>query len=53
MKKNNIDFIYETSETKDSITELIIDKDCLFKQRVTEILIKFEIRKGCKEFQWN
>ena len=51
LKKNNIDFIYETSEKEDSITELIIDKDCLFKQRVTEILIKFEIRKGCKEFQ--
>ena len=51
LKKNNIDFIYETTNSDKSIIELIINKKCLSKQRITEILIKFEIVKNCKEFK--
>ena len=51
LKKNNIDFIYETTNSDKSIIELVINKKCLLKQRVTEILIKFEIVKNCKEFK--
>lgn len=51
LKKNNIDFIYETTDKDESIIELVINKECLLKQRVTEILIKFEIVKNCNEFK--
>ena len=51
LKKNNIDLIYETVSGDESITELVISKKCLLKQRLTEMLIKFEIQKNCKEFK--
>ena len=51
LKKNNIDFIYETNSSKESIIELVINKDCLFKERISEILIKFEINKECTDFK--
>jgi len=51
LKKNNIDFIYETTSSDESIIELVINKECLLKKRITEILIKFEIVKNCKEFK--
>ena len=50
LKKNEIDFIYETTATKKSITELIIDKTCLKKERLSELLIKFTLLKNCKDF---
>ena len=51
LKKNNIDFIYETSRNEDTIIELIINKNCFKKEKVSEILIKLEIKKNCKDFQ--
>jgi len=51
LKKNNIDFIFETSKNEDTIAELIIDKNCFKKEKVSEILIKLEIQKNCKDFQ--
>ena len=35
LKRNNIDVIYETSRTEKSIVEMIINKDCFFKERKT------------------
>ena len=52
LKRNNIDVIYETSRIIDGpISELIINKNCLFKERLTEMLVKFEIQKNCKDFK--
>ena len=51
LKQNNIDIIYETSKTNDSIIELVINSDCFSKERVTKMLIKFELKKDCKEFK--
>jgi hypothetical protein len=51
LKKNSIDFIYETSKNEDTIVELIINKNCFKKEKVSEILIKLEIKKDCKDFQ--
>ena len=51
LKKNEISFIYETTATERSITELIIDKTCFKKERLSEILIKFMLLKNCKDFQ--
>ena len=50
LKKNEIDFIYETASTESSTTELIIDKTCLKKERLSEMLIKFTLLKNCKDF---
>jgi hypothetical protein len=51
LKRNNIDVIYETSRTEKSIVEMIINKDCFFKERKTEMMIKFVIKKGCNDFR--
>ena len=51
LKRNNIDFIYETSRNEDTIVELVINKNCFKKKKVSEILIKLEIKKNCKDFQ--
>ena len=51
LKQNNIDIIYETSKTNDSIIELVINSDCFSKERVTKMLIKFDLKKDCKEFK--
>lgn len=51
LKKNEIDFIFETSETDKSITELIFDKECYKKKRVGKMLVKFELLKNCKDFK--
>ena len=51
LKHNKIDFIYETTKDNNTITELVINKECLVKKRITKILIKFKIKKQCKEFQ--
>jgi len=52
LKRNNIDVIYETSRIIDGpISELIINNNCLFKERLTEMLVKFEIKKNCKDFE--
>ena len=49
LKNNNIDFIYETTENDKSITELVINKDCLKKVRASEMLLKIELLKNCKD----
>ena len=51
LKRNNIDVIYETSRTEKSTVEMIINKDCFFKERKTEMMIKFVIKKGCNDFR--
>ena len=49
LKDNNIDFIYETTENDKSITELVINKDCLKKVRASEMLLKIKLLKNCKD----
>lgn len=49
--KNNIKFIYETSENETTITELIIDKNCFKKNRINEMLIKLELLKNCEDLK--
>ena len=51
LKKNQIKFIFETSEEKSYITELILGKNCLKKKRLDEMLIKFELIKTCKDLK--
>ena len=51
LKKNKIDYIFETREKEKTTTELILDKNCLFKERLSEMLIRFEILKDCKDFR--
>jgi len=51
LKKNSIDFIYETSETKNSIVELVLSNNCFYKERVGKMLVKFTLNKNCKDFR--
>ena len=51
LKKNEIDFIFETRTKEQTITELILDKNCLSKERLSEMLIRFKILKDCKDFR--
>jgi len=51
LKKNKVDFIYETIEKEDTITELILNKDCINKKRLSDMLVKIQIIKTCKDFQ--
>ena len=53
LKKNDISFIYETSNIDDAMVELVLSKDCFVKKRLTEMLIKFTLIKSCKDFLWN
>ena len=50
LKKNNIKFLYETSENENFIIEMVISKDCLIKEKMTKILTRFELVKGCQGF---
>ena len=50
-EKNEIDFIFETRTKEQTITELILDKNCLSKERLSEMLIRFKILKDCKDFR--
>ena len=51
LNKNNINLVYEISENEDFIIELIINKNCLTKKKVSKIMTKFQINKNCKDFQ--
>jgi len=51
LKRKNIDVIYDTSRTEKSSVEMIINKDCFFKERKTEMMIKFVIKKDCNDFR--
>ena len=51
LKKNKIDFIFETTSSENTITELVLDQDCLDKKRLTYMLVKFRLLKKCKDFQ--
>ena len=51
IKTNNIDFIFETIEKEDTITELILSSNCLKKIRMSKMLIKFKLLKECKELK--
>ena len=51
LKKNQIKFIYETSEENSSITEFILGHDCLKKIRLNDMLIKIELVKTCEDLK--
>ncbi len=51
LKKNQIEFIYETTEDENTITELIIDKDCFKKIRVSAMLVRLNLIKNCKDLK--
>jgi len=51
LKKNNIDYIYETFEIKNSIVEIVLDNSCFSKEKINDVLTKFMLRKDCKDFR--
>ena len=51
LKKNNIDFIYETFEIENSIVEIVLDNNCFLKEKIDDVLTKFILRKDCKDFR--
>jgi hypothetical protein len=51
LKKNNIDFIYETFEIKNSIVEIVLDNSCFLKEKIDDVLTRFILRKDCKDFR--
>ena len=51
LKKNQIKFIYETSEENSSITELILGQNCLKKIRLNDMLIKIELVETCEDLK--
>ena len=51
LKKNHIDFVYEISINQNFNIELLVDKNCLIKKKLTVIMSKFKINKECKDFQ--
>ena len=51
LKKNKINFIFETTKSNETITELVLDKNCLEKKKLSNMLVKFKILKQCKDFQ--
>ena len=51
LNKNEIDFIFETTTKEKTITELILDKSCLKKERVSSMLLKFKLLKDCRDFK--
>ncbi len=51
LKKNKIEFIYETIKKEETITELILNKECIEKNRVSEMLMKIKLLKKCTDFE--
>ena len=51
LKKNQIEFIYETTEDENTITELIINKDCFKKNRVSKMLVRLDLTSNCKDLK--
>ena len=51
IKKNKIDFIYETREDNKTITRLILNPSCINQNRVGKMLIKIELMKNCEDLQ--
>ncbi len=51
LKKNEIEFIFETVEKEETITELILSNNCIDKKRVGEMLVKITLLKDCLDFQ--
>ena len=51
IKKNKIEFIYETTENENTITELIINKDCFKKNRVSKMLVRLDLTSNCKDLK--
>ena len=49
--KNKIEFIYETTENENTITELIIDKECFKQIRMSKILVRLDLIKNCKDLK--
>jgi hypothetical protein len=51
LKKNEIQFILETSTNGQTITELILDKSCINKKRLNEMLIKISLFNNCEDLK--
>ncbi len=51
LKKNKIEFIYETIRKEETITEMVLNEDCIKKIRVSEMLIKIKLLKNCTDFK--
>ncbi len=50
IKKNEIEFIFETIEKNETITELILSSNCIKKERLKNMLMKIKLIKNCKDF---
>jgi hypothetical protein len=53
LKKNNIENIYEVSNSSSNILQLVIDKKCFSEERLTNILIKYNLKTECNDFKSN
>ena len=51
IKKKKIKTIYETREDEKLITELVLDEQCLKKERVGNMLIKINLNFTCDELK--
>ena len=51
LKDNEIDFIFETVEKNKTITELILDKECYSKSKMSDILVRIEINNKCDDLK--
>ena len=51
IKKKNIEVIYEVSEKKKIITELILEKDCFSKEKLNPMLVKIKLNYYCKDLK--
>jgi len=51
LKKNKIEFIYETVRKEETITELVLNKNCIEKNRVSEMLIKIRLLNDCEDLK--
>ena len=51
IKKNNIETIFETREDENSIISLLLDENCLAKERTGKMLIKIKLNFNCKDLK--
>lgn len=51
IKKNNIETIFETREDENLIISLLLDENCLVKERTGKMLIKIKLNFNCKDLK--
>ena len=51
IKKNSIEFIFETKEDDKTITELVLGEKCFVKERISTMMVKIKLNKRCEDFQ--